>query len=68
MKVALNVYAHAENGMSIQLMPETEFESAFLKSFASGETKFSGEGHPCDDKISPCGYRIKVLRGDKRGG
>jgi hypothetical protein len=46
MKVALNVFVHATNGMSIQLIPETEFEASFLKAFAQSDAKFEGAGHP----------------------
>lgn len=45
MKIKLSHYASNENGMSLQICPESDIEFELLRSFyAHGEMKI---GHPC---------------------
>ena len=63
MKAELQSYMHAVNGLSLQLMPETETEAQLLKAiWAHGHLN---TGHPCGAKWGT-GYYISAF--DKQAG
>jgi hypothetical protein len=56
MRVKLNIYQHSSNGLSLQLMPETQEEFVLLKGlWKHGKLK---TGHPSDDKVGNPGHYI----------
>ncbi len=56
MKVEVQTYVHSANGLSLQLIPETEQEASLLHGFwKHGKLEF---GHPCSAKFGT-GYYIK---------
>jgi len=61
MKVQIVNYVHPDNGISLQLMPETELEIALLKSFWTHGTL--GTGHPCSAP-GGTGYYITAFKRD----
>jgi len=56
MKVKLTSYAHADNGISLQIIPETDAEDAILRGFwRHGNLN---TGHPCGEGVSATGFYI----------
>lgn len=58
MKLKLITYAHASNGLSLQLCPETEVEQGLLKSI--WQHGVLETGHPCGE-MGGTGFYIKVF-------
>lgn len=65
MKVKLNDFVHEENGLALQLLPETETEGELLKAFLSHGRIESG--HPCEAKFGGLGFYIKAWGKNKVG-
>jgi len=63
MKVELNIYEHSSNGLSLQIMPETQAEVVLLKGLWKHGKLYIG--HPGNDKIGNPGHYIKWSQSDK---